>query len=96
MTEEEADVYRFEKFMKQMKNYEKVKELHEKEIAESKKQQFYKDNHERIMQLLEEDTKKKEIISNNPAPVLQKKEEQIHPKLKQLTSQSFDMRRRKL
>ena len=85
MSEEEAEIYRFEKFMKQMQNYEKVKELHEQEVAESKKQEFYKNNHERIMALIEQDDKKKEIAESTPTTV-EKVEEVEHPKLKKLTS----------
>ena len=66
-------------------NYEKVKELHEKEVAESKKQEFYKNNHERIMALIEQDDKKKEIAESAPTTV-EKVEEVEHPKLKKLTS----------
>ena len=68
LNEEEEDARKFGKFMKNMNNYERLKEQHKKDAEEAKKVKISlsQDEYQHMCNLLEEDQKKKELASACP------------------------------
>ena len=75
-SEEDAELRRFQKFMKNMKTYEEMKELHRQEEEEKKKIKvsFQKEEYDHLIYLLEKEELEKELETANPAKV-EKQEE---------------------
>ena len=79
-TEDETELRRFEKFMRSMKQYENLKEEHQKDLAEAQKVKLSldSDEYERLVQLVKEDDAKRALAKASPAEP-QKKEEPTRP-----------------
>ncbi len=76
-SEEDVELRRFQKFMKNMKTYEDMKELHRQEEEEKKKIKvsFQKDEYDHMIYLLEKEEREKELEKKNPAKVENNKQE---------------------
>ena len=69
LTAEELEAHRFDKFMKQMNNYEKAKLQHAKDAEEAKKVKLSlnQDEYTYLQGLIEADAKREELAKQNPA-----------------------------
>ena len=77
LSEEEYDARKFEKFMKNMNNYEKLKEQHRLDAEEAKKVKISlsQDEYEHMCNLLELEQKNKQLAIANPVEPKQREAE---------------------
>ena len=77
-TEGDTELRRFEKFMKNMKLYEQCKIDHQKALEEAQKVKvsYNKEEYDHILNLLERDSKEKELQKLNPSKTEKQKEQE--------------------